>query len=620
MNYSKMLVLIGIALCLAIARQAAAASPKNVNPNHDDPLLSLAVHGDGISSNLQQEAESRFRLAVATISAAVAKRERGLLNKIEPQALGKAHVAVLQMQRLAEQLGYLGEPAGAEFQRRNAVSQPVRNIAESYGGTPEGQVFLAKVRLQITNSAQARTATIRRAEELAKREKWEEAEATLYDMLDKLESVSIFLTNDENKAIYEPFSTIRGLVTPKMGAIRSKAAARIFEQRIEAQTPDLDGLLSDITAAADALRSTGVVAVDGVELNGPEAFAHFVQRWEKLHAAMQRLHGIDLASHSDHVGMSYVMPRTSTGETTSHPSVKRYAQTFTGEVGTALAALMSADTSHATPEQIATLYPEYVRAAALPAARSANGALVSTWTKALQELAAKSPALQAQATEYAAATDELLRWRSRLAAAQARAQETKFPVLSAKVQAATTSKKDYYALFNELQPEYAIPRILSATPTFLPLASQQLLKEQVRLTGGRGLTGGKSSVSLLTDRIYATYKSLPAEVLPALQALESDLLVSEGLPPLSLNAAMALETAKAGDFETVGGEISGLHIEGFVTRLAALPDAAVPLIPLGSVPLLTGPSMYGGLLSQAVVRCDVKPSWFHHRAFFVPVP
>ena len=67
----------------------------------------------------------------------------------------------------------------------------------------------------------------------------------------------------------------------------------------------------------------------------------------------------------------------------------------------------------------------------------------------------------------------------------------------------------------------------------------------------------------------------------------------------------------------VGGEIGGHHLEGVITRFAALPPAASVLVPLGVLPT---EDLKQPLLSQVLMRFDVKPFWGQHEHFFFELP
>jgi len=85
------------------------------------------------------------------------------------------------------------------------------------------------------------------------------------------------------------------------------------------------------------------------------------------------------------------------------------------------------------------------------------------------------------------------------------------------------------------------------------------------------------------------------------------------IPP-TLDAAVALASAKMGACETVGGAVDQVTLEPLLTRFITLPDEAATLLPLGPLtPEPNNPDTYGDSLS---VRCDMlKPTWYQHECF-----
>ena len=100
-------------------------------------------------------------------------------------------------------------------------------------------------------------------------------------------------------------------------------------------------------------------------------------------------------------------------------------------------------------------------------------------------------------------------------------------------------------------------------------------------------------------------------------ALKSDLMIGGQSPALTLAAATSVHSAERGDLAAVGGEIGGHHLEGLITRFAALPQAASVLVPLGVLPT---EELKQPLLSQMLMRFDVKPVWVQHEHFFFDLP
>jgi hypothetical protein len=73
-------------------------------------------------------------------------------------------------------------------------------------------------------------------------------------------------------------------------------------------------------------------------------------------------------------------------------------------------------------------------------------------------------------------------------------------------------------------------------------------------------------------------------------------------------------SAQQGNYLAAGGVVTDVYLEGLIPRFATLKDAQAPLVGLGILPRESeSPDQ---LLSQVVVRFDVRPSWVHHTHFF----
>lgn len=607
-----------LALFADVALAAKGASPKSANPNDNDATLPLAVHGDGVVATLQQGGQERFKIMYAVIDEALTKKNRNQIDRIDPQELGRGNMAMIQMQRIAEQLSVLGEPAGPEFSRRSQYGSQYYSVAQAYAASQEGSVYVAKIRQILNNSQKQRAGIVKKLEDMVAKGNWEDADTLLNDVMDKLASVTIFLTPDEQTQYYQPFSKVSGPISQGIQALRREAAQKIFAERIEAQTPDFDQLLDDVKNAATNIASKGVTTIGDKEVDGPAAFAHFAQVWAKTHASVQRVYGIFLASRGEiDASGNLVFPQARSNTPQQHPVVKRYTESFTREISDQLAALIKADASRADAETSPKLFTEYLKVAALPAGRAGTDLPAQLFREALQELAAKAPAFAANADDYASSTGELLRWRQRLAEAQARSLDTKYATWAQTIQTAARNDKSFYALYLEVDPDFEVPRFLAATPAFLPEVSKRVANVKVRVSGNRGI--GKSGVSGITMRTYSTNKAASEALESQLAALRSDLFVADDAEPLTLDSAMAIQSAQLGDFVTMGGKVTGLHLESFLARIAALPDGAAPMIPLGVVPPNPRTAIYHDMINHALPRADISPQWVQHRYFFARI-
>ena len=614
---------------------ATAANPRTTNPNHTDTDLPMAVHGEKYSTELHAAASARYEVALKGAKAAVEKDSKGQVNRIEPKTLGDSHVACRQIMRMAEELRLLGEPAGVDFdQRAQNINQQVVRIAQDFARTPEGATFLGKARQFINNTQKDRQESLKRIEKLVTGQKWKEAETTLHGVHDKYMAVTVFMTPEEQRPVYEPFLTVTPLITQAMTAIRAKESAAVLSERLTQLAVNAEAPLAKFSQLAPMLATAAKVDLEGQQLSGPELATQLAAEWQKTHVAVQRHYGQSLASQSfSTAGASYIpgggapagpgQPADPSGAAPAAGAaspidgyVKNYSTRFLAVVDQ----LVAAEAQRATADEAPNLYAEYVKALALTSARTDNSQFAAALQASLNKLAAKSPAFANEAAGYAEATDELLRWRRRAAESFAKSQSAKFPAVSTVLQPALTSKSPYIGLFQETGPDVEIPQIFSSAPNILTPAVPKIVGQSALLTGGRGLAGGKSSVTTMQSRTYGTLKSTRAAIEAQLQGLRGDLFVTDAAGPLSLNAAMAIQSADAGDFDAAGGQLTGLHLEGFVTRLITLPDVVWPLVPLGRVPVTPARDHTVSPLTQAVIRVELQPTWVQHRAFFAVLP
>ena len=177
------------------------------------------------------------------------------------------------------------------------------------------------------------------------------------------------------------------------------------------------------------------------------------------------------------------------------------------------------------------------------------------------------------------------------------------------------SEGDFRGLFisSDTAPNRAV--LTASCPQVIPTARQRALEQPILVRDLAGLTGGKLAVARYHDRHYATLP-LP-DAAAELTRLQQELLVTAQQPAMTLEAALALDSAQRGNYVAAGGVIKGLHLEGLIPRFAALRPEAQYLVALGPLPVEVPPL---GFISHVLVRLDVAPAWVQHRYFFLPVP
>ncbi|MEO8496319.1 MAG: hypothetical protein ABI614_14715, partial [Planctomycetota bacterium] len=293
-----------------------------------------------------------------------------------------------------------------------------------------------------------------------------------------------------------------------------------------------------------------------------------------------------------------------------------YAQ-FSTTVIDSIVSLIRADAVRVSGDEVARLYVEYLDSIAPLARLVADENSVKAWDAALKQLAAKSPAFSGEVQAYDAATRELLRWRARTASSMAQSRSGEFQTLDKRLYDATVSKNPFLGLFPEQPDGQLAPRLLASAPSVMMTATPRLMGTQV--TAFDVVRVSPTSSSAIARYRVRTYANVPAgfDLSGEVSALKSDLMIGDQLPPLTLAAAISVHSAERGDLEAVGGEIIGHHLEGLITRFAALPAGASVVVPLGVLPV---EDLKHHLLPQMLMRFDVKPAWVQHDHFYAELP
>ena len=204
-----------------------------------------------------------------------------------------------------------------------------------------------------------------------------------------------------------------------------------------------------------------------------------------------------------------------------------------------------------------------------------------SWRGRLRSWPGKIPALDRESKAYAAATSELLRWRARVAAAQAATKGTDFAPITQRFHAGTLSGNvngaNYLGLFQPPPATETQPQLQTASPDIMPIAVQRLVGQKTTVRDViRTAPDSKMSIARYSTRTYATIPA-PLATGPEVEQLKLDLMVSEQAPPLSLAATQAIVTAERGDMVAIGGEISGVHLEAVrhaIRRVTCVSSAA----------------------------------------------
>ncbi|MEZ6112633.1 MAG: hypothetical protein R3C99_16710 [Pirellulaceae bacterium] len=601
-------------------------STASANPNHRDVHVGMAVHGEQ-AKVLQARIHGLYDEALKSTQRIIEMTAKGDLAKVNPQLFISARVPAGQGARLSEQLRLLGEPAGPDYELRcNRLLQVSGPPLNQYITFPTSQKYIDGLRQKLAKQAPARANVVGRLEQLIQQQKWEAAEKMLDDALVLIYTDTTFFHSSETAVILKPFEQVTAAIRTAMLNKRRQIAAQLLAERRQKLAFDLPGLVQQVSAAADSIGATGTFDPDGQPLSGPQTLTMLAGRWDEAHASAIRVMAIDWARHANgydsaagyDAAAAYdpslvgevAAPATSDS---ASPLSQEYAK-FTAAMIGGIVRLIDADAQRLPAAEIESRHAEYLAALSPISGQLADRQALSAFSAALDRLAAKSPALGLQVKYYGEATNELLRWRQRAAEAMARAATGDARPIEQQMYDATVSRPpDYTGLFPQVNADRRYPALLASSPQILEPALPNLVGQTITASDVTRLAG--NSKYAIARYQLRTYVNTPAPMDTAGQVaeLKADLFVAESQPPLTLAAAAAIHSAERGDFDAVGGEIVGAHLEGVITRFASLPTAAAWMLPLDRLPdeWPQQPS-----LNQVLMRFDVQPTWVQHRCFF----
>lgn len=589
------------------------------NPSHKTLDTPLAIHGKQTSVAWHQEASRLYAESSKKLLGFLEKEQKNALKNIDPDDVGKTFLMLVRIDRAGEWLEMWGEPAGADFRLRSAVMRAHLNrIILAIQPFPPAQKYIENFRLFIAKTTPARAKALANIEKLCNEKKWDAAEEALFKVYDTLQPGTAILASVESQPIYAPFAQVYGAIHASMSQLRSAAAAQELGKAIQELTPNYDAALQEMGQATQGLAASGSVTWRGETVNGPQLVESLGQSWREIQVQAQqhRAKTWALQFRSQAHGMSMGGP-TDLDPNANDPLAATYA-TFSQQVRLALVRLVEADAARINLDAVRSEYVSYLRALA-PLVRQTND---REWAVQLQaalgKLHGKVPELDQEVQGYAAATNDLLRWRARVARARVAVRAAEYAPISQRLRDGTMSGKvndaEYIGLIPAPPARETQPQLLTGSPDIMAVAVPRLLGQKATVQDVvRMAADSKTAIGRYASRTYVNVPA-PLPVTAEVESLRADLFVSEQAPPLTLAAMQAWLTAERGDFVAVGGEISGCYLESVVTRFATLPVSAAVLSTLGQLP----PERFdGNRLQNMLMRFEITPRWASHDHFFV---
>jgi hypothetical protein len=598
--------LMSLAGAIAVTLNLVVHTAALANPSNTDPHAALAVHDLWGEPAIAKDANGVYTAARKTMDGIVASQ-----GKAGAKQFSDAHVSLRRLKRLALDLQIQGETAGIDFaMRADEMLQQWNDALNAFKNNPANAAQINKIRQSVPVQHQKANLALQNAQKLVREQQWLKAYLYLEGIFDEVTFYTAFLSASESAALLTDYQRL----LPEISSMRHRQLRAQVQSKLEQAgaplVPDTQTLLAAVTAATSTLQSAPTADVDGQSLSGPQCLDSFARQWQGVHLKALRCRAIDWARRLTVPQLNYLpVP-----ESPNRVDADRYRD-FCDQMVSGLAGIVAADAHRATAGEAAQLYPQYLTVLGKMLPRMADDRLETAVGSALEQLAAKSPELASQVTAYRAATDELLRWRERVAEEEAGAHDGQFPVSTPVLEQAFGSRTGYRGLVVPQQTGFDEARLFGHCPEVLIGGADQIVGRSVRVGDIAALQGGQMGVAMYAHRHYAT---LPLPVLAeAVESLQRDLLASEQAPPLSLAATVALASARQGDYRAAGGTVQTVYIEGLVPRFAVLPPAALPMTRLGPLEAIRNE---GVVISHVLVRLQLVPAWIRHRYFFAELP
>jgi len=565
-----------LAVATAALGQARSEGPTLTSP--DVPLKLWNVDGEAIS--LQAQALAEFTAARDAISALTKQVESGGAKGIGLKAVGDAHVKVQQLLRTTRSLRQWGEPSGVDFQfRADELLAELQRVVKA----------VKPIHIDAINSGYQtllkKSASFKKvlpqAGKLFAEQKFLDAERDLLRVYDELEWMGVWYSGYALREV--PFSEYEAaleacnqkLQETRLAARRAKVAEIQGKRR-----PKYAAVLQRIDEATQSLASTGQVDLGGQKLSGPQALARFVGGLQQLRLAALSCAALDAIENT---------------RDSKNANAKAFAElaAFQTSALPALVRMVAADADRVLEAQAGSLYSEYVVSIAPLSSMYDEVAIKSEFSSPLNRMIGKSSQAAADVAVYEAVTSDYLRWRERAAQASVRSLTVNAPK------------------FEELNLVHA--ELGSPASEVFEGDLAKLLNSTVTLRNLRGAPSGDFT-STAISRYSLGRISISTRAAAAWASFKRDLLVDDGTPPLSLEAAFALESTRRGDLIAAVGKMVAFEVQ--------------PLIPLysqlgmnewGIAVQASHESEFGLIEPQRQIRLcvDVAPDWLQMRYGYI---
>jgi hypothetical protein len=361
------------------------------------------------------------------------------------------------------------------------------------------------------------------------------------------------------------------LTSAQIQANEKQAHDTIDELERQSQ-PRFEPLMAEL--AGVKLSDDGTGSWNGKSLAGPKLASAMFASLQTVCGQTLRAHALVFAS--DELGKA----------ATDAEKLRADYNTLLSATLDAVGRIIAADAARATADQVPQLYAGYLASVCGFASKLGDASSAEKLSASLDQLAARSEPFAADVAAYRGATSDWLRWRSRATKAAIRARTAKSPAFALKANG---------------------PRgtLAASAPQLIDAAMKQLADRPLVAENGLLAIAGETCCSRPEGAVVLRIvePDLDIETL-----LGTDLLISKGKIPLTLEAGEAYARARRGNLAAVGGRLQSIELIGTVPLQATDYPERSAIYPADAV-TATDATLAATRADQVIYLVTLAPEW-----------
>lgn len=593
---------LAIGLLLSIANAVAA------HPSGSDVDAPMSVRNEPISRAQATAGYALHQTILTGVNELSAKQQQGSLAIGDVAKLGQLHASNEYLARVAGTLKSRGEVAGDDLMlRKQGLSIRIRELVKTLVKLPgfPGQALRATADRTLAEGERQIAAITKMIEQGDA----ESASMALDKILERLHATTIWFegTSQGPEKYLPPFVGPRNQADEVM---KQKALAQLaidMNTFIARDRPIIAERMLRLESIAETMKGSGAIALGGETNEGPRLLVKMAQEQSEIQLLITRT-----------MAAASVLALASPDGGNIAQELLDQQASLAEKAKASIAACAVVMVERVEPFDSESLLQAMMTSCGELGAYYSREEIEAMVGPAIPPLLGKIAGLDVNVNSYRERTAELLRWRRRVATAQA-LHRTGGPYPEINLAVVDASK-----LEGGRPGLYVASRVGKKSMALRSPAAHTLTRLQAELVGknvsvprvfGSGSPTGKL-IGQQEDRVYTRLTIYGAPSLDAHVAYLARQLAAESQPPLTIDAAVSLGTARGRCFTRVGGIVQEVTLEALLARLSQLPVASAPIFPL----LPSIEPHHAEIHSHVMLRVDLTPTWAHHDCFFTPIP